>query len=52
MITTKQIVLAKKLPFDANYVEAEFSKLGFNVLRWAIVEVNDENFVIDAAVEE
>lgn len=52
MITTKQIIVAKKLPFDANYVEAEFKKLSFNVLRWAIVEVTENDFVIDAAIEE
>ncbi len=52
MISTKQIIIKKKLPFDAKYVEEEFTKQNLNVLRWAVVEVSDKNFVIDAAVEE
>lgn len=52
MILTKQFVIEKKLPFDANYVEEVFKKQNLNVLRWAVVEVLDKNFVIDAAVEE
>lgn len=52
MISTKQIHIKKKLPFDAKYVEDEFDKNNLNVLRWAVVDVTDEFFVIDAATEE
>lgn len=52
MISTRQIVIKKKLPFDAKYVEEEFKKQNLNVLRWAVVEVSDDNFVIDAAIED
>ena len=52
MISTKQIVIKKKLPFDEKYVEEEFEKQNLNVLRWAVVEVSDDNFVIDAAIED
>jgi len=52
MIATKQLILKKQLPFDAKYVEEEFKKQKLNVLRWAVVNVTDENFVIDAAVED
>lgn len=52
MILTKQIIIKKQLPFDAKYVEDEFSKQNLNVLRWAVVEVTDDNFIIDAAIEE
>ena len=52
MISTRQIVIKKKLPFDAKYVEEEFEKQNLNVLRWAVVEVSDVNFVIDAAIED
>ena len=52
MISTRQIVIKKKLPFDARYVEEEFEKQNLNVLRWAVVEVSDDNFVIDAAIED
>ena len=50
MISTRQIVIKKKLPFDAKYVEEEFEKQNLNVLRWAVVEVSDDNFVIDAGI--
>lgn len=52
MISTKQIIIKKQLPFDAKYVENEFEKQNLNVLRWAVVEVTDDNFIIDAAIEE
>lgn len=52
MISTKQILIKKKLPFDAKYVEEEFKNQNLNVLRWAVVEVREEDFVIDAAIEE
>lgn len=52
MITTKQIIIKKKLPFDADYIEEEFAKENLSVLRWAIVRVEEKNFVIDAAVIE
>lgn len=52
MISTKQILIKKKLPFDSKYVEEEFNRMNLSVLRWAVVEVTEEYFVIDAAVEE
>lgn len=52
MISTKQILIKKKLPFDAKYVEEEFNRKNLNVLRWAVVEVREDDFVIDATVEE
>lgn len=50
MIKTTQIVIKKKLPFDANDIESEFEKQGLDVLRWAVVKVTDTDFIIDAAV--
>ena len=50
MIITKQIVIKKKLPFDAEYIENEFAAQKLNVLRWAVVKVTEQDFVIDAAV--
>jgi len=52
MITTKQIIIKKQLPFDADYIESEFQKMNLNVLRWAVVRVEEKNFVIDAAIIE
>ena len=52
MITTKQIIIKKQLPFDADYIEHEFKKQNLKVLRWAIVKVTKNDFIIDAAVIE
>lgn len=52
MITTKQIIIRKQMPFDADYIESEFLKRNLNVLRWAIVKVDENDFIIDAAVIE
>ena len=50
MITTEQIIIKKKLPFDAEYIEKEFKKRNLNIVRWAVVKVTDTDFIIDAAV--
>ncbi len=52
MIVTRQIELKKKLPFDSDYIEDEFKKLNLNVVRWAIVKVTKNSFIIDAAIVE
>ena len=52
MITTKQLKIKKKLPFDADYIEQKFSEKGLNVLRWAVVDMTETDFIIDAAVTE
>ena len=49
-IKTERIVIDKKLPFDSDYVEKELKEKGYNTIRWAIVEVDDKNFIIDAAI--
>ena len=50
MITTEQIIVEKKLPFDADYIEKEFAKRNLRILRWAVVKVTEKEFIIDAAV--
>lgn len=52
MIFTKKIEIMKKLPFDAKYVEAEFEKQHLNVLRWAVVSVTHDTFVLEASIYE
>jgi len=52
MITTKQIIIKKQIPFDADYVENEFIKRNLKVIRWAVVKVTENDFIIDAAVIE
>ena len=41
MIETKVIKLNKLESFDNTYIENELKKLGFNIVRWAIVEISD-----------
>lgn len=50
MIETRQIVIKKRLPFDADGIECEFKKQGLDVLRWAVVKVTDTDFIIEAAI--
>lgn len=50
MIETKQIIIKKKLPFDADTIESELKGQGLDVLRWAVVKVADTDFIIDAAI--
>lgn len=50
MIETRQIIIKKKLPFDADAIESELKQQGLDVLRWAVVKVTDTDFIIDAAI--
>jgi hypothetical protein len=50
MISTKRICIKKKLPFDSDYIENQFKNLNYDVLRWAVVDFDEENFIIDASV--
>lgn len=45
MITTKTVKIKKPHKTTSEYVEAELEKLGFDVLRWAIVD-EDSHFYI------
>lgn len=47
MLESKQVVIKKILPFDANYVEAELKNIEADILRWAVVKVTEENFIVD-----
>ena len=50
MLETKQFIIKKKLPFDSNYIENFFSNMNLDVLRWAVVNVSETDFIIDAAI--
>ena len=49
MITTDNIKLKKIAELNSSYVESELAKLGILPLRWAIVEVLDEYFVLSVS---
>jgi hypothetical protein len=41
MIKTKIIKLNVIDGFDNTYIENELTKLGYNIVRWALVEISD-----------
>ena len=52
MITTKTVKIKKTDNFESKYFEDELSKLGFDVLRWAITAFDSEYYTVNAAVVE
>lgn len=52
MIYSVQTKIKKELPFNAEKIEDELKKKYGEILRWAVINVTDEEFYIDAAVEE
>lgn len=50
MIITVQLKIKKHLPFDADLIEKEFTEMGLDVLRWAVVGSTETDFIIDAAL--
>lgn len=52
MITTKTVKIKKTDNFESKYFEKELSKLGFDVLRWAITAFDGEYYTVNAAVVE
>lgn len=51
MITTKQIEISKIDDLSSEYIEAELQKLDIVPLRWAIVEVMAEKYVLSVSYE-
>ena len=46
MINSEIIKIPKINNFDNVYVEAELANLGFNIVRWAVVEVGEYDIAI------
>jgi hypothetical protein len=42
MIKSDTVKIKKIKNFDNLYIEQELKKLGFDVVRWAVIEVDDE----------
>ena len=45
-IVSENITLKNKKEFSTEYIEGELTKLGLDVIRWAIVDCNDSNFTV------
>ncbi len=52
MITSKEIKIKKVEEFSAQYVNDELKKLGLDVLRWAITDIDDEFYTVNIAIVE
>ena len=50
-IISKLVKIKAKFPPDNNYIEKELKKAGIIPLRWAIVDTNNEEFIISLACE-
>lgn len=50
MISTKEITLKKTENLSSEYIESELLKLNLNVLKWAIVEVKEDSYILNVAV--
>ncbi len=49
MISTKEIKIPKTDKISSEYIESHLEKMGLNVLRWAIVEVNEDFYLVNLA---
>ena len=52
MITTKEVKIKKTDNLDSEYIESHLKEMGLDVLRWAIVKVNEEFYTLNLAVLE
>lgn len=46
MITTATVKLKKPKELDNLWIENELSEMGYNVVRWAIIDICDEELVL------
>ncbi len=52
MITTKTIKLKKPNEFDNLWIEKQLSDTGFNVIRWAIIDVSETELILSVSHSE
>ena len=50
MITTKTITLNKPNEFDNLWIEKKLSELGYDVIRWAIVDINETEIILSISI--
>lgn len=49
MIVSEQLKIAKTAELTSDYIESELKKHSIEPLRWAIVEVQDEFYVLSVS---
>lgn len=52
MITTQTIKLKKPNDFDNLRIEKQLSNMGFNVIRWAIIDITDTELILSVSHSE
>ncbi len=52
MITSKEIKIENIGEFSSEYVNSQLRQLGFDVLRWAITNVDDDFYTVNIAIVE
>ncbi len=52
MITTKEIKLKIEDLFSSEIVEEKLKRNGFDVLRWAVVDINGNEYTLNIAIVE
>lgn len=52
MITTKTIKLKKPNEFDNLRIEKQLSDMGFNVIRWAIIDITETELILSVSHSE
>lgn len=50
MITNKEVKIKNIGQFESEYIENELSKLGYDVLRWAIVSADEDFYTVNIAI--
>ncbi len=51
MITTRQIEIPKTENLTSSYIETELSKMDIEPLRWAIVDVLSDRYILSVSFE-
>ena len=50
MITTKEVQIKIIDNLSSEYIEKEIKKMGYDVLRWAITNVDDDFYTLNIAI--
>lgn len=50
MITTQTVKLKKPNDFDNLWIEKQLSDMGFNVIRWAIIDITDKEIITTISI--
>lgn len=52
MILTKEVEIQKNDNLSSEYIDSELKKLNLDVLKWAIVKVKENSYILNLAVIE